>query len=576
MFHEPVGAAGRHGTACRAVYWVIAAGLAVVVLALAACSDDSPAEEPQPAAVAQAEGEQPATPDPPAAAAQSEGGRQASAGAQVGAQRTLLSPRWPSDHWRPLVEVAAANAQLQFAIELGLEWCAESRRRAAKDNLTFWGAPEIDGEWRRLDGPTLIDQDAQSWVAAVAQATADRRGIPPGEMPSIQIISPQWERAGVCQYWGDGRDDFPYARLSALRIWQRALGLAPPHWTPEMLDQMPVPDFNGWYTTVPGGRGSITLISSASEHDMARALSNQLVGHLQQQVLDSEYSRRQPWAVESDRWHAMSWLLEADAAHATLASDHPALNAAAEQLGAYGNAALDLSLPPASLPDELFYWWTTARSEGSQFIVRLLLEVGADAVDQRLRELPDTTEQLLHSDKYDAREPALDLAPLQAAIDSAVPIAQWSRFRDRALGEEGYRDTYGELGLRTLLRASTGRIAEADAAAAGWGGDRLHLFHRAGGSEREALALWAIAFDDAEEHAEGAAGLREWLIAYSNGFAWGERDGRILGWDGPDSAIRVVDGGTVAWLIAAPDGETADATAALLRDAETPTLWGVR
>ena len=561
------GTERRRGAAARAARWIIAAALAIAVFALAACSDDSPQAEPQPPAVAQAEDEQPAAPAPSPAAQQQ---------AQAQAQRTLLAPRWPTDNWRPLAAVAAANAQLQPIIDRGLEWCAESRRRGAEDNLVFWGASDVDGEWRRLDGPTLIDQDAQPWVAAVAQATADRRGIPLAEMPSIQIISPQWERASACQYWSAGRDDFPYARLSTMHIWQRALGLVPAHWTPEMFNHLPLPDFNGWYTTGLRSGGSITLISSVPERDLARTLSRRLVSHLQHQLLDSDYTRRQPWAVETDRWQAMSWLQEADAVHAALAPGHPALNAAAEQLGAYGNAALDVILPQAAPPDELFYWWTTPRREGSQLIVELLLEVGPDAVDQRLRELPDTTEQLLHPDKYDAREPALDLTPLQAVIDSAVPLEQWARFRDRALGEDGYRDTYGELGLRALLRASTGRSAEADAAAAGWGGDRLHLFHRAGGSKREALALWAIAFDDEVEHAEGVAGLREWLIAFSNGFAWGERGGRILGWDGPDSAIRLVDGGTVAWLIAAPDIQSADQTAALLRDAETPTLWSVR
>ena len=559
------GLESRRGAAVRAMRWVIAAGLAIVVFALVACSDDSPQAEPQPPAVAQVEDEQPGAPAPSPAAQQ-----------QAQAQRTLLAPRWPTDNWRPLVEVAAANAQLQPIIDRGLEWCTESTRRSAEDGLNRWGAPEIDGEWRRLDGPALINQDAQPWAVPVAQATADRRGIPLVEMPSIQIISPQWELASSCQYWSDGRDDFPYARISAMRIWQRALGLVPPHWTPEMFNHLPLPDFNGWYTRGLGSGGSITLIASVPERDIAQALSRRLVSHLQHQLLDSEYTRRQPWAVETDSWQAMSWLLEADAVHAALAPGHPALNAAAEQLGAYGNAALDLGLPQTAPPDELFYWWTTPRREGSQLIVELLLEVGPDAVDQRLRELPDTTEQLLHPDKYDARESALDLTPLQTVIDSAVPLEQWARFRDRALGEDGYRDTYGELGLRTLLRASTGRSAEADAAAAGWGGDRLHLFHRAGGSERETLALWAIAFDDEVEHAEGVAGLREWLIAYSNGFAWSEQGGRVFGWDGPDSAIRVVDAGTVAWLIAAPDIQSADQTAAALRDAETPILWSVR
>ena len=198
----------------------------------------------------------------------------------------------------------------------------------------------------------------------------------------------------------------------------------------------------------------------------------------------------------------------------------------------------------------------------------------SDAVDARLRNPPDTTEQLLHIDKYEADEQPLDMSPLQPIIDTALPREQWVPLRDRALGEEGYRDTQGEMPLRTLISASTGREAEAAAAAAGWGGDRLHLFQRVDGGEGDIAALWAVAFDDAAEHAEGAAGLREWLIAFSDGEAWGAYGDRVVGWDAPHGAIRVLNGGTVVWLLAVPDSEAADSIAEQLLTANAPVLWG--
>ena len=133
-----------------------------------------------------------------------------------------------------------------------------------------------------------------------------------------------------------------------------------------------------------------------------------------------------------------------------------------------------------------------------------------------------------------------------------------------------FRAGMTDLGARG--RRSWGR-GEAAAAAAGWGGDRLHLFQRVDGGERDIAALWAVAFDDASEHAEGAAGLREWLIAFSDGEAWGAYGDRVVGWDAPHGAIRVLNGGTVVWLLAAPDSEAADTIAERLLTANAPILW---
>ena len=341
-------------------------------------------------------------------------------------------------------------------------------------------------------------------------------------------------------------------------------------------------DGRGWYTPGAGTNGSIGLIASSSERDTARTLSTQVVWYLQQQLLDGSEQRRLPWRVDTDRWLSLYWLRIADAVHSTLPRRHAALD------GASGYAAAARSDPPDQSPssnaevnatiealaDELTLRWLSSQRDGAAFIEQLLQNAGPDAVDERLRNPPDTTEQLLHIDKYEADEQALDMSPLQPVIDAVLPREQWAPLRDRALGEEGYRDTQGEMPLRTLISASTGRPAEAEAAASGWGGDRLHLFRRVGGGEGDVAALWAIAFDDAAEHAEGVGGLREWLIAFSGGEAWGAYDDRVVGWDGAHGAIRVLNGGTVVWVLAAPDGEAADGIGERLLTANAPVLWG--
>lgn len=494
-----------------------------------------------------------------------------------------LAPRWARDNWRPLAQVAAAHEQLEPLIDRELRWCAEAVRHSETQGGGRWSAPDPDGPWRRLPGPTLVDRGEQQWVGEVALATARQRGLPLDGMPSVTIISAEWARVDICEYWSYS-DSYHLPGFNAWWVWHKALGLLPSSWTQEMYDHLPnVWDGRGWYTPGAGTNGSIGLIASSSERDTARTLSTQIVRYLQQQLLDGSEQRRLPWRVDTDRWLSLYWLRNADAVHSTLSRRHTALG------GAIGYAAAARSDPPGQSPfsneevdatiEALAYeltpwWWLSPWRDGAAFIEQLLRDAGRDAVDERLRNPPDTTEQLLHIDKYEADEQALDMSPLQPVIDAALPRERWAPLRDRALGEAGYRDTQGEMPLRTLISASTGRRAEAAAAAGGWGGDRLHLFRRVDGGEEDVVALWAIAFDDAAEHAEGVGGLREWLIAFSGGEAWGAYGDRVVGWDAAHGALRVLNGGTVVWVLAAPDAEAADGIAERLLTVGAPVLWG--
>jgi hypothetical protein len=88
---------------------------------------------------------------------------------------------------------------------------------------------------------------------------------------------------------------------------------------------------------------------------------------------------------------------------------------------------------------------------------------GWSEVDSAWKSPPETTEQLLHLDKYDAREPAEKVGPV-------VPPAEhgWSTF---------YEDVFGEQGLRISAEQWMPKKAAA-LVADGWGGDRLTVFRR--------------------------------------------------------------------------------------------------
>jgi hypothetical protein len=106
---------------------------------------------------------------------------------------------------------------------------------------------------------------------------------------------------------------------------------------------------------------------------------------------------------------------------------------------------------------------------------------GSRAVATALRRFPQTTEQLLHVDKFLERERAL---PVQ--IPANVGTARLTA-----------SETFGELDVRNLLRAY--RIADANVAAAGWGGGLLVLYLSPSGDYTAALVLRWDSVADADE-----------------------------------------------------------------------------
>ena len=114
------------------------------------------------------------------------------------------------------------------------------------------------------------------------------------------------------------------------------------------------------------------------------------------------------------------------------------------------------------------------------------------AVDEVWRNLPETTEQLLHIDKLLAREPAEVIAA--PALGS--------------LEKDGYKvveqDVFGEQGLRILLEDFAPRRIAREGAA-GWGGDKAMVAERVVGGKRQVVFGYRLRMDtvvDAREVGE--------------------------------------------------------------------------
>lgn len=200
---------------------------------------------------------------------------------------------------------------------------------------------------------------------------------------------------------------------------------------------------------------------------------------------------------QSDRSLGRLALVEGDAV--SVQTTWMTTNLTPEQLGELLNSALDpealaaLRNAPAFLRDTALFPY----QDGAAFVTRLLSTGGYAAVDAAFRDPPDSTEQVIHPDKYLAREPPIEVA-LPAGLAATVG-AGWS---------EAGRDTLGELILRLWLRENGVPIAEARTAAAGWGGDRLVLLRGPNGAVTVALrSEWDSAAEAGEFAAAAATAL---------------------------------------------------------------------
>ena len=132
--------------------------------------------------------------------------------------------------------------------------------------------------------------------------------------------------------------------------------------------------------------------------------------------------------------------------------------------------------------------------DGLAFVSRLAANGGFGAVDRAFGAPPDSTEQILHPEKYTAREEPIAIT-LPARL-AAMLGPGWSLEA---------QDTLGELVLRTWLAQSGVPSPDAAAAAAGWGGDRLGLLSGPSGTHALVVDSQWDAAGDADEFATAAS-----------------------------------------------------------------------
>ena len=165
--------------------------------------------------------------------------------------------------------------------------------------------------------------------------------------------------------------------------------------------------------------------------------------------------------------------------------------------------------------------------QGMRFISALDSRGGLDAVDEAFRDLPASTEQIIHPERYpnDAPTP-VDVPDLSAALGEG-----WEDLDVMAIGEAWLQIA---LGLRL-------DGADAGAAAAGWDGGT----YRAWSDGSETAVVLSTAWDSPNDAREFAAAMTDWIDQGDEHATVLESDGTVV------TALFATDAATLETLHAA-------------------------
>ena len=238
------------------------------------------------------------------------------------------------------------------------------------------------------------------------------------------------------------------------------------------------------------------LVDDLGDDEADETLAHELCHALQDQSFDlKKLLTFTPG--EGDRLSAGHAVAEGDAMSGmfdvTVGSAFNVPEAALRKALALSNAVAETSdKTPHVLQESL----TVPYADGFSFVQRRREAGGWAAVDSAWREMPVSTEQLLHPEKYASRE-----APV------AVPVPSLA-----ALGP-GFRaathDVVGEQGLRLMFGEWLSEV-KASEAAAGWGGDRYVIARRDDAADRHTIAVgWRLVMDSDGDAGEVAAALKK-------------------------------------------------------------------
>lgn len=356
----------------------------------------------------------------------------------------------------PLRRATAVVAAL-LSIALVIVGCGSSAPTTPPPTLSPTGSSSPGSS----PASPAASQDLAAVYRAINEQVQSIRGLDERKPVTPTIISPS-ELSKVLRTEVDR--ETPPALLVAYQRLYRQLGLLPtdaslPDLYGDLLESQVAgvysPATESLYVVSEAGRvGPVERFFYSHEYDHALQDQHFDLEAFQKDLTDqTDRQLARQALVEGDAYVTMSyWLLGnlnvAEQGQILAAANDPAAKAALDAIPAIVQAPI---LFPAVL--------------GTQWVLKLQSQGGWPAVDAVWADPPESTEQILHADKWTSRE-----APVTVAYPAGLAKRMgkgWS---------VALEDTFGEYVLGIWL-AQAGKLkkTDAEAAVAGWGGDRVAM-----------------------------------------------------------------------------------------------------
>jgi len=333
---------------------------------------------------------------------------------------------------------------------------------------------------------------------------------------------------------------------TAETLFYRALGFVPPNFDLREFDSgFLSQQVAGYYDTQAKTMNTILLSGEALGDDLP-FLEQIIYAHEFTHALQDQHFDLNAVFVQTsenpDQSLALTALIEGDATYMMQAftfnlvqnSTGNIFSLLDDSLSVLGGSAMPLDTPPIFLAEVNFAYF-----EGMAFVSQIQLQGGWDGVNEVYKNLPVSTEQILHPQKYHDGE-----LPADVMLEDVTPILGdgWGLVVNR---------TVGEFYLREYLKQSVSP-REATTASMGWNGDSLMIYHQP--QTNELAWGWALAWDSLQENVEFADTYTQFLETAFPTWDFGQACNQI-----DDQAMCFMATSDMIFIASAPDIQTVSA-----------------
>jgi hypothetical protein len=338
------------------------------------------------------------------------------------------------------------------------------------------------------------EAELRDMVKRMMPVVAQAAGLPFKQEPVVLRRSRTQVRDYVIHKFDE---DLPPGELAGLQSGLRLFGLIPQdlELRPTMIDLL-TEQIAGYYDP---DSNALYIPSDIEPFQLRVVVSHELVHALQDQYIQLDSIINQHG--RNDRRSAAQAVLEGQATVAQIPVLMPEQNPDTLPLGWFWRQRAVMAQQQAQMkefaraPLWLREGLVFPYLGGADFIVWFRHKYFGRSV---LEAMPVSSEQILHPERYDAKDEPAEMEFMRPSIDTVQ-----------------FEDNLGEFEIRLLFQQHLGDEAESARLASGWDGDRYQVL----GREAEAL-VWYTVWDDAAAAERFARGLeRAWAKRRSDGGA---------------------------------------------------------